>query len=659
MNTLKRSLLPATVFCLLGNSGLHATATEVETEPIQIGSYHRSASTLQVMTTYDSLSQVNNISQLRDVSPEDWAYEALRGLVDRYGCIAGFPNQTFRGNQALSRYEFAAGLNSCLEQIERLVAASEAIAQEDLATVNRLTNEFEAELATIAGRVDDLEGRVSFLEDNQFSTTTIFNGEVIFAVADAFGGNPPGGCEELNLTLVNGENTDVVNCGVRDGSNPISTAGDPETNTTFVQLTRLGLETSFTGKDRLRTYLVSGNFDNGGFTNASALNTNMARLAYQADLDNNVFLDLVEYRLPILNDRAVVSLTPYGFSLSNVLTSNSPYFDIGRGSISRFGQRSPIYGIGGVLDAGLGVDWEVFDGLRFQVAYGAANSDDPGIGVFGSDHSSLGVQLLAQPTDSVVAGLTYVNSYNSDGTLGTFTGSVNAETNGNWSGGRLPVGDTFDAFPGAGVEIGDLPAQTNAIGGTLQWRITEKLTFGASGAYMITNYLKGIPEFDRDGIVRNQTVAGEEPYANSLTYQLSLGLSDPLGREGDLLGFIFGMPPKLIDAGPTAPGQSVPFFEQAVRNGDTVPITDNDPRAFLREDPGVGDPNNGNLRPEGTGTQFGQEDEATSLHFELFYRFRVNDNIFVTPGVFMVTNPGHIEDNDTIYVATVRTTFRF
>ncbi|MEO1690948.1 MAG: iron uptake porin, partial [Cyanobacteria bacterium J06631_6] len=99
-------------------------------------------------------NQVTNVNQLRDVSPTDWAYEALRSLVDRYGCISGFPNQTYRGDQPLSRYEFAAGLNSCLNQIERLIASQDAsVAPEDLDTVNRLGEEFEAELSAIGGRV--------------------------------------------------------------------------------------------------------------------------------------------------------------------------------------------------------------------------------------------------------------------------------------------------------------------------------------------------------------------------------------------------------------------------------------------------------------------------------------------------------------------------
>ena len=91
-----------------------------------------------------SMSQVTNVNELRDVAPSDWAFEALRSLVDRYGCIVGFPDQTYRGNQPLSRYEFAAGLNFCLNQIERLIAASEAVIREDIETINRLMKEFEA-----------------------------------------------------------------------------------------------------------------------------------------------------------------------------------------------------------------------------------------------------------------------------------------------------------------------------------------------------------------------------------------------------------------------------------------------------------------------------------------------------------------------------------
>lgn len=57
--------------------------------------------------------QVTSVSQLSDVQPTDWAFQALQSLVERYGCIAGYPNKTFRGNRALTRYEFA-GWFECL-----------------------------------------------------------------------------------------------------------------------------------------------------------------------------------------------------------------------------------------------------------------------------------------------------------------------------------------------------------------------------------------------------------------------------------------------------------------------------------------------------------------------------------------------------------------
>jgi hypothetical protein len=131
-----------------------------------------------------------------------------------------------------------------------------------------------------------------------------------------------------------------------------------------------------------------------------------------------------------------------------------------------------------------------------------------------------------------------------------------------------------------------------------------------------------------------------------------LGLSDPFGREGDLFGFLFGMPPKLVDAGPETPGTPVPFYESSRRGEPNVPVTDNNKEL---DTTGIAVNNTGDSLPR----RIGKKDEATSLHFEVFYRFRVSDNVWITPGFFVVTNPGHIADNDTIFVGTLRTTFRF
>jgi hypothetical protein len=599
----------------------------------------------------DSLGQITNVSQLRDVAPTDWAYEALQGLVERYGCIAGYPNSTFKGKQPLNRYEFAAGLNSCLQQIERLVANNESVLGEDLAKIQRLTEEFQAELATLGSKVDNLESRTAFLEDHQFSTTTILNGEVIFGVALADGGDPPGGCTTVPSELPG--RRPRVDC---------ANAEEPDTNAVFTNLTRLGLQTSFSGKDRLRTYLTTGNFDNGGFTKPESLNTYMSRLSYQAGLENQVILDLLEYRFPIVNDKVVVSVIPAGFSLSNVLSANSPYFDTGRGSISNFGEQSPIFKLGGVLDAGVGFDWLIAKSLRLQVAYGTSDSSSPNGGFFGADRSVIGAQLLLQPSDNLVTGLTYVNAYTSDGRLGTFTGSVNAESTGLWSGGVIPnpfIGTppaALGSVPSGSIELGDRAAQSNAVGATLSWRLTDKLTFGAWGGMTFTEFLDELPEFSAavspdgpfPGGPQRSSSSGKKPFGNTATYLVSLGLSDPFGREGDLLAFLFGMPPKLIDAGPETQGASVPFSEISRRGEEGVEVTDNNPRLDQNRELQRWNQKN-----------FGVKDEATSLHFEVFYRFKINDNLSITPGIFVVTNPGHIDSNDTLYVGTIRTTFRF
>jgi hypothetical protein len=83
------------------------------------------------------MAQVTSVSQLSDVKPTDWAFQALQSVVERYGCLVGYPDRTYRGNRALTRYEFAVGLNACLDRVNELIATStaEIVKKEDLATL--------------------------------------------------------------------------------------------------------------------------------------------------------------------------------------------------------------------------------------------------------------------------------------------------------------------------------------------------------------------------------------------------------------------------------------------------------------------------------------------------------------------------------------------
>lgn len=137
------------------------------------------------------MAQVTSVSELSDLQPTDWAFQALQTLVERYGCIAGYSDSTYRGNRALTRYEFAAGLNACLNKINELITSSTTtlVTREDLVSLQQLQQQFATEIATLRGRVDVLEVQKAKLESNQFSTTTKINGEVITYVGDAFCNN--------------------------------------------------------------------------------------------------------------------------------------------------------------------------------------------------------------------------------------------------------------------------------------------------------------------------------------------------------------------------------------------------------------------------------------------------------------------------------------
>ena len=120
------------------------------------------------------MGQVTSVSQFSDVYPTDWAYQALANLVETYGCVAGYPDGTFKGNIALTRYEAAALLNACLDRVTEIT--------EEL---KRLMKEFEKELVVLKARVDGLEAQTAELAATQFSTTTKLSGVAYFWLGGA------------------------------------------------------------------------------------------------------------------------------------------------------------------------------------------------------------------------------------------------------------------------------------------------------------------------------------------------------------------------------------------------------------------------------------------------------------------------------------------
>jgi Carbohydrate-selective porin, OprB family/S-layer homology domain len=501
----------------------------------------------------NSQSQVTSVSQFSDVQPTDWAFQALQSLVERYGCIAGYPNATYRGNRALTRYEFAAGLNACLDRVNELIATATAdlVTKQDLATLQRLQEEFSAELATLRGRVDSLEARTAELEANQFSTTTKLVGEAIFAVSDVFGG----------------------------------TTGD-NNNTVFQDRVRLDLQTSFTGKDVLHTRLAAGNAqafsltDNAGNALIGDAEGTQTFQVGAGDRNNSVKIDRLTYEAPV--GPAQVYLAASGGRHSHYAAVNNPYFfdntDGGNGALSTFASESPIYRIGGgagiALNLPLGKGGGILGNSSITAGYLASEANNPALssGLTNGDYAALG-QLNFSVGDRVALAATYVHGYSAGASSLFNSGSTsNADV----------------------VAVGT--AQANALN-TLNGYSTN--SYGVSAAFRPSDKLS------ISGFVSYHDVTGFGVGDNYEAWSYGVGVALPdFGKKGNVLGVFAGAEPYSFNR-PGFVGNDIPY------------------------------------------------------HFEGFYKYRVSDNISVTPGVIWLTSPGQNSNNDDAIIGTLRTTFTF
>ncbi|MBD2567509.1 iron uptake porin [Anabaena lutea] len=113
---------------------------------------------LAIQDTTQTDSLIAQVTQVNDVQNTDWAYEALKGLVNRYGCIDPDPNGSFGdGTRGLTRYQFAALLSSCIDRINELASTAPAdlISKSDIETLKKFQEDFSAELAIIRPPVEN------------------------------------------------------------------------------------------------------------------------------------------------------------------------------------------------------------------------------------------------------------------------------------------------------------------------------------------------------------------------------------------------------------------------------------------------------------------------------------------------------------------------
>lgn len=586
-----------------------ATSPESSSDGSMLGdvpSVNNISSTDGTVESNDPMSQVNNVSQLQDVSPGDWAFEALRSLVERYGCIAGYPDGTFRGNRAMTRYEFAAGLNACLQQVERLITSGTGgfVTKQDLETLRRLTDEFKTELTALGTRVDKLEGRVGFLEEHQFSTTTKLSG---LAWANATGAFADGDVKVETSNLNPPLEIRPAARGLDNRPAVRTVTNDP--SVTLSDLVWLTFQTSFTGRDNLVIQLAAGNGISPAneFASAGLFNTFGTPFFDQTagpeitGSRNDVIVRDFFYSFPVSRNLQVVAgprINWYRYF------DNNAYTFILTGANTFNTNSSTLLN---TIDRGSGavVLWDINKQFKLRVGYlgendeflpgqfGFNSSSNPSKGLFNPTYTAT-AELTFSPSDAINLRFLY-NYSNIDPTVPVLK--------------QLPDGTFVQTGLGVGGAVGEpiYGVADDGFGGSINsaiahtfefnfdWRIASR--FGVFGryTYATTNI--------------DPTTPGR-PSGNINAQSIQAGLAFPdLGKQGALATLSFLIPFDVLSG-----------------------------RKFLAAGGGNG------------GTQY--ELEAT-------YYYPITNNVALVPAFYLIGNPNNFDDNPNIYVGNLRAQFSF
>ena len=494
-----------------------------------------------------SEEQVTSINQFSDVKPTDWAFQALSNLIERYGCVAGYPDGTYRGAKAMTRYEAAALLNACLDRISEVTDE-----------LKRLMKEFEKELAVLRGRVDGLEAKVGELEANQFSTTTKLRGDTRWVLG------------ALNY----------------DGNQDDNGVYGPDSKGKYVNLrealtfnydVRLNFDTSFSGKDLLRTTLRAGNFRDSGFTSSNPV-TPLANL-----------------------DAAFEESCGTGTDCGDVVAINRLFY------------RFPI-------------------GSSFTAVVGGRMRQDDGLAVKPSVYTADKILKIwdfngAPGAYSQLLGAGGGLWWKQPGKTGFSFGGVYVSANGDAG---APNSDACSSYTGDCGGIGNSASQQS---GTLQlaytgkgWNITGAYTYNSAGVNIAGTplsqaLLPNIYNGNGSGRVNSWSVAGYwQPLENGWFPSLSAGW----GYNDYQYGGSVDSTTLLVDSAASQSWYVGLNWRDLFAKGNALGFAVGQP-TFITSLTGIDgddiDTNDGNYA------------------FEVYYKFQVTDNIAVTPSLFWLSRP--------------------
>ena len=375
---------------------------------------------------------------------------------------------------------------------------------------------------------------------------------------------------------------------------------DP-TETTFSDRVRLNFDTSFYGRDRLRTRLEAGNVPN--FSTATGFDS--TRLGYDFNNGNDVEITDLHYRFPV-GEKFRGWVGASGLDIDDVFDPNNPILEAsGTGALSRFSRRDPIT-LRGAEGTGIGANYEINDMFTVSALYlteteTASNpfaadffGGDASNGIFNGSFST-GVQLVVEPIETLTVALNYVYEYLQADSLGGLDGGgLSGATSSDLA--RNPFTDA-NTLQGAPL---DTNSRAHQVGLSVSWEFRDRFVLGAYGSGSFARALES-------NSIRNEFFGGEKRDAILYSTGINFSVLD-LGKEGAALSIAAGIPPRLV-------------------------------------------------KNEG-----GREDRDTNFLIEGLYKFPINDNIIITPGIYAVINPNGERDNrvqNTQVVGVIRTTFQF
>jgi len=307
-------------------------------------------------------SPINSVDELSDVEPGDWAYEAVRSLIERYDLDIADAEGRFRGNRPLTRYEFAYILAQVVAQLD-VSGTEELVARADLETVARLLASYRDATASLRDRLDNrIEPAINTLERQDFSNTTQLDGQFVLAITDGAEANPTI-VDRLRLTLTTGFDPGILVTRLEVGNN----GGDAASLAHNRDANLLGT-----------TGLLAGG---GGldFTEVS----------------DTLHLDRLYFRFQPFEDLEVAigpKIAPRDFVDRNSLANNTT-IDFS----SSFFANNPLI-IQNAVDrpggAGLGLTWDIPNlPLVLNAAYAAADGGDSSDGGLFADRASGTIEL--------------------------------------------------------------------------------------------------------------------------------------------------------------------------------------------------------------------------------------------------------------------------